>query len=219
MEKKLSIEQIALIEETLVLNGLKFDDLKLELTDHIASEIEELMEENTTSFEENFKVVFEKWSDQLRPSSSFWVGVLYSTPKIVMNKWVSITKKTLLVSFVGSFILSFITSFFNNKSVFVIAMEGIKCLFILVYGLYLVSYLLVLRSKTITVFSHIYKRTWYLFFFYPFGYGLDSLPHHYNSEVFFSLFFPLGILITAFLYLMLAYKHIQFNKHLSLSNV
>ena len=32
MEKKLTTEQIAYIDETLVLNGLNFDDLKIEAT-------------------------------------------------------------------------------------------------------------------------------------------------------------------------------------------
>jgi hypothetical protein len=33
-------QQIALIDETLVLNGFTYDDIKLELVDHIATEIE-----------------------------------------------------------------------------------------------------------------------------------------------------------------------------------
>lgn len=56
----LSTEQISIIEDTLVFNGLKFEDLKLEITDHISSEIEVLIEKNTLSFEENLKSVFEK---------------------------------------------------------------------------------------------------------------------------------------------------------------
>ena len=39
---KLTNQQIALIDETLVLNGLIYDDIKLEIMDHIASEIEVL---------------------------------------------------------------------------------------------------------------------------------------------------------------------------------
>ncbi|CAM2855380.1 hypothetical protein [Flavobacterium frigoris] len=42
MEKKLSAEQIALIDETLVLNGLTYDDIKLEVTYHLVTEIEVL---------------------------------------------------------------------------------------------------------------------------------------------------------------------------------
>ncbi|WP_016988952.1 hypothetical protein [Flavobacterium sp. ACAM 123] len=39
---KLTAPQIAFINETLVLNGLIYDDIKLEVMDHIASEIEVL---------------------------------------------------------------------------------------------------------------------------------------------------------------------------------
>ena len=51
---KLTAEQITEIEETLVLKGLKYDDLKLEVTDHIASEIEVLMQEENISFKVAF---------------------------------------------------------------------------------------------------------------------------------------------------------------------
>jgi hypothetical protein len=37
---KLTNQQIETIEETLVLNGVVYDDIKLELIDHIATEIE-----------------------------------------------------------------------------------------------------------------------------------------------------------------------------------
>jgi hypothetical protein len=37
---KLTNQQIETIEETLVLNGVVYDDIKLELVDHIATEIE-----------------------------------------------------------------------------------------------------------------------------------------------------------------------------------
>jgi hypothetical protein len=39
---KLTNQQIAFIDETLVLNSLTYDDIKLEVMDHIASEIEVL---------------------------------------------------------------------------------------------------------------------------------------------------------------------------------
>ena len=47
---KLTTEQIDHIEQTLVKNGLDFEDLKLELIDHIASEIEMTMTSDEMSF-------------------------------------------------------------------------------------------------------------------------------------------------------------------------
>ncbi len=43
MEKKLTAEQIAIIDETLVLKKLIYHDIKYEVVDHIASEIETIM--------------------------------------------------------------------------------------------------------------------------------------------------------------------------------
>jgi hypothetical protein len=52
---KLTNQQIT-IEETLVLNGVVYDDIKLELVDHIATEMEVLIEGNSLSFEENVQI-------------------------------------------------------------------------------------------------------------------------------------------------------------------
>ena len=46
---KLTTEQITQIDETLILNSLKYDDIKLEVTDHIASEIEFLKTQRSSS--------------------------------------------------------------------------------------------------------------------------------------------------------------------------
>jgi hypothetical protein len=39
--------------------------------DHIATEIESIIDESQFSFEENLKKVFAKWKNELTPSSSF----------------------------------------------------------------------------------------------------------------------------------------------------
>lgn len=220
---KLTAKQIDVIDQTLVLNGLKYDDIKLEVTDHIASEIEVLMEENLLSFEENLKLVFMKWSYQLKATHSPWVGVLYSVPKIVMDKWASITKKTFFISCLGSLIssliLSFITIFYKSGSVYDFIIQGTKYLLILAFALCLVGVILVYRSKNSTVFSHIFKRTWLMFFIYPiFRFGRSDLPHHNFFEAFISICSPIFILVTMFLYLVLVYRHLQFGKKLSLVN-
>jgi hypothetical protein len=90
---KLTTQQIAKIEETLVLNGLIYDDIKLEVTDHIASEIEAEMEEKEISFETAFKQAFENWEEQLKLSYSLWTGTKNVAPRIVIEKWESIHRK------------------------------------------------------------------------------------------------------------------------------
>ncbi|MFB0910933.1 MAG: hypothetical protein QMA99_08345, partial [Flavobacterium sp.] len=83
---KLTNQQITTIEQTLVLNGVVYDDIKLELLDHIATEIESIIDESQFSFEENLKKVFAKWKNELTPSSSFWIRNNKSIPKIVIQK-------------------------------------------------------------------------------------------------------------------------------------
>jgi 6-phosphogluconate dehydrogenase len=66
---KITNQQITTIEQTLVLNGVVYDDIKLELLDHIATEIESIIDESQFSFEENLKKVFAKWKNELTSSS------------------------------------------------------------------------------------------------------------------------------------------------------
>lgn len=87
---KLTTEQIQVIAETLDLNGLVYEDMKWELLDHIASEIENKMCLENCSFEETYKAVFENWKEQLRPKTyDFLFGYNLIGPRIIMDKMAS----------------------------------------------------------------------------------------------------------------------------------
>jgi hypothetical protein len=73
---KLTTEQIAKIEETLVLNGVVYEDIKLELIDHIASEIENNIGENNILSEAAFYQTFENWKQQLSPSHHYGLELM-----------------------------------------------------------------------------------------------------------------------------------------------
>ena len=77
---KLSAEQIKQIEEKLYVDyDFYYDDAKHEVIDHIASEIEEGMKND--SFETSFDKVFENWHDRLREVE--WSGMhLYGKIKM-----------------------------------------------------------------------------------------------------------------------------------------
>lgn len=97
---KLNKEQIQEIEYTLNKRGLDYIDLKYELLDHIATDIEQRMTKNELlSFDEAFNQAFDKWKDALRNSSSLLLGLAYSRPKIVVQACVNILKR-------GSFMLT-----------------------------------------------------------------------------------------------------------------
>ena len=61
-----------------------FDDLRVELLDHIASDVEALMENNSISFEDALPVVLYKWNDEI----SWDRNSKYNrVPKMVSKLW------------------------------------------------------------------------------------------------------------------------------------
>lgn len=65
---QLTNQQIDTINETLVLNGLMYDDIKLELVDHIASAIELAIDDKGVAFNDALKTAFSNWEGQLHAS-------------------------------------------------------------------------------------------------------------------------------------------------------
>ena len=224
---KLTNQQITQINEILVLNGLDYEDLKLEVTDHIASEIEVLMEENTLSFEDNLKTIFEKWKPELQPASSrIWLGSRIYVPKIILNKLIIESKKELfqgiLVLVILAFLLVMTSNFFKdiiftNYIVSFLRTVSVIGTFILVLGK-----AFILKAKTNTTYSLLFKRNFYLMLFYGIIIGIGIYPilpsgKSDNIKVF-SLIFTLSYLIIIFNMFRSLYKHFQFQKKLSLSN-
>ena len=93
---KLDKKQIQFIDETLKLNGVVYQDVKLELIDHIATDIEEYAQENNSDFVEAFKIVFEKWKPELEPTTGTILLVNdFKGPKIVVDRLISYSKQEL----------------------------------------------------------------------------------------------------------------------------
>ncbi|WP_413999719.1 hypothetical protein ACMDB5_03950 [Flavobacterium sp. W1B] len=164
---KLTEPQITLIEETLVLNGLNYDDIKLEVTDHIASEIEALMEDNTHSFEENLKIVFEKWAVQLKPTTyGLWLGYAYSGPKMVMDKMANFTKSELkwglLLAFFSTLIILLLYKIINNVDFLLVLDAMLKKLLIVVILTNIYFRITLFKTKVKTVYSTLFNRRFYI---------------------------------------------------------
>ena len=178
---KLTNQQIAQIEKTLVLNDLKYDDIKLEVIDHIASEIEVLMDENGISFEENLKLVFGKWAAQLKPTTyGLWLGYAYSGPKIVMDKMANFSKSEIKWGIVcGFFSASIIMLIYkiNNNINFLLMLGIILKAVLFVSALVTIYYRAILfKSKGRTTFSIMFKRRIYLSLYYAISIALDFYP-------------------------------------------
>jgi len=83
---ELTKPQIEKINQFLERKNLNYIDVKLEVLDHIVSDIEFLMIENEITFECAFLRTTSKWERHLRETSSFFFGIVFSAPKIVIEK-------------------------------------------------------------------------------------------------------------------------------------
>lgn len=218
---KLSIEQIAKIEETLVLNGVVYDDIKLELIDHIASEIEKNIGENNILFEAAFYQTFENWKQQLSPRSSLWIGANDVAPQIVIDKIILSSKKlfirALFFVLITTIVLTALIRNFNNE----LALENIRKLLRVVFILELlfvvVCKFLIWKSKSVTSYGLIYKKLnifslGVLLIFL----GIGILPLfptkadlgiNLSSNFFASIYFILPLF-----YIKIAFNHFQFER-------
>ncbi len=95
------------------LKTLKFDyqDLNLEILDHIAAEIEEQMQKNNLDFKTAFALTRIKWHRNFRKISSFYFGHFYAAPKIVIEK----AKKIYRPFYFGLFFSYFIPLILVNQ--------------------------------------------------------------------------------------------------------
>jgi hypothetical protein len=100
---ELSKEQIQRVEHYLNVKDITYIDLRMEVLDHIISDIEAKMKKEDLDFETIFYNVTDKWNKHLDESSSWLFGLTYSAPKIVMDK----AKKSFLKWFLLLPILGF----------------------------------------------------------------------------------------------------------------
>jgi hypothetical protein len=223
---KLTAEQIDQIEETLVLNGLEYDDIKLEVTDHIASEIEDKIINEEVSFELVFKEVLEKWKPELRPSSyGLWLGRGYSGPKIVIDKMASYTKSRFWYITLGAVPLTLIATafihFFNTETFTYFFTKAIRILFATEVFFVTIAWIIIWKYKSKTTFSYLFKKRSVLVFFQPLLLGVGVVPIkliNIDADVqmgFIYLFFI--ILLFFMIDFVLVFQHIRVIKKQSLS--
>jgi len=220
---KLTTQQIAQIEETLVLNGLKYYDIKLEVTDHIASEIEEKLCDEKSSFEVVFDEVLEKWKPELQPSFSGLIG--FTNPKIMTVKCHKIVKRQLFtVITISSLITLSLMVFVRNSSsgLVITNSQGVLRSFVLIeFCLVILAWGLIWKSKIQTTYSYLMKKKSFGLILFLFMIGMGGFPvrlNHPDAKIaFVSVFFALTYVLITGIYLQLAYKHLQFKKKLSIS--
>jgi hypothetical protein len=221
---KLTTEQIATIEETLVLNGVVYDDIKIELVDHIATEIEAEVSIEENDFEDVLKEVFEKWKPQLRPTShNLLLGYGFVAPKVISDKFAEDKKKELITTGIIVSLLTVLILWIGNKFqspsilagiVFVLQTTSVVGVLLIISGR-----LFVLKSKLNTSYLFWFNKVFYLLLLYGLLIGFvffPILPSNKNTDI------KVGGLIVTLIYLFLIYrslklfyKHFQFEKKIS----
>ncbi len=229
---KLDKQQIQLIDETLVLNKVVYDDIKLELTDHIASDIEEIMSDENVSYDTAFKEAFEKWSVQVKPKTGFWnpeknrftFSKMDVQPKLIMDKLERIAKLQLLNMIIFSTVItSFVFGIMNiyDRSVVLSTVgEVYKILSLVLIGLLLLGRIFMLKFKRVTTYGHLFKVGFFRIIWMPFFNliwinSLNHFKHPSLTQTILIVFVMTFGLVRGLLSLRLLYKHFQFEKQLS----
>jgi hypothetical protein len=218
---KLTKHQIELIDESLISNDVIYVDVKYELMDHIASEIEHEIENNNSNFEDAFAIIFEKWKELLQSSSNpTWLGILLHGPKVVVDIWVSYTKKQLLYSLIYGLLFSTaLTSFlhfYHQKNIISIVNDSIKVLCSLILIATIVGFILIKQSKIKTAYGHMSKRRSFFAVVPFYFFGLNQRNYFYlydfgNSWAtnFIGIFLILFLLLIPYLNLKLVLEHFK----------
>ena len=82
---EITTKQIQQVETYLDKKNFDFIDLKVEVLDHMISDIESFLDRNY-SFENAFKITILKWEKYFKETSSFYFGLHYHESKIVVKK-------------------------------------------------------------------------------------------------------------------------------------
>lgn len=221
---KLTNQQLTIIEETLILNGVVYDDIKLELIDHIASEIEAETINDSKSFKIILKEVLEKWKPELQPSFSGLIG--FTNPRIMTVKCHKIVKRQLFTVIIFSSLITLALMVFvrnSNYGLVLTNLQGALRSFVLVeFCLVILAWGLLWKSKHQTTYSYLMKKKSFGLIIFLFMIGIGGFPvrlNHPDAKIaFVSVFFAITYVLITGIYLQLAYKHFQFEKKLSISN-
>tara|TARA_R110002126_G_scaffold291693_1_gene455361 strand:- start:15898 stop:16560 length:663 start_codon:yes stop_codon:yes gene_type:complete len=74
------------IEHFLNNNNITYVDIRLETYDHIVTDIEEKIKNQKMSFDTAFSMVTNSWKKHIKETSSFYFGMYYTAPKMVVEK-------------------------------------------------------------------------------------------------------------------------------------
>ena len=215
---KLTVEQIECINQTLIKKGVKFDDLKMEVLDHIASQIEYEMATTQKTFPETYNQVFERWNAEFKPTRAFFSLKIYY-PKIARSKFGNQIKLEIFSTITIAAVLFFSFQLVLDSNAKLQFIFWIKKVFLYFYigtilSLFVFKFFNA-KSKVSSTFKHSFDARFPSIFIWLAFIFNDNIPQDTTNQNLFVL--SMGCL---FMYLLstiyLGFKHYQFQKKFSI---
>ena len=179
---KLDKEQVELINSFLVKNEIVFDDIRYEIIDHIACDVEENYAE--IPFPDAIKKVLKKWESQIQMSNSLWVISWSNFPRIITNKLKQLSIPQVIV-FSLILVVSLILNLYFPKvsDAFMVYEKP----FIIVYALWFACLSIlgirIFFTKAHTTYKYMFKRNFYMIYLFTmvlsfsYSYGVIMLTY------------------------------------------
>lgn len=136
---ELTEQQLQRVEHYLNIKHITYIDLRMEVLDHIVSDIETKMIKENLDFETVFYNVTDKWNKQLKETTSMFFGLGFSAPKLVIQKAKKVYWKQYILLFTSYFLPFSLLNHFNLKIQnstefnFFFILKGILILFFLAF--------------------------------------------------------------------------------------
>ena len=203
-------EQLQRVAHYLNVKGITYIDLRMEVFDHIVSDIEAKMMAKNLDFETTFYSVTSKWNKHLKQKSSLYFGLSYALPKIVLDKAKKVYKKWYFLSFLVYFVpyilldnvnLTFSQNSINKLNVFLQILT--VCTLLVFCCLLLIKF----KEKNKTTYSFILKTlSWNFIIGFIILFYLNDNPKDDLQK------YPISFLV-AFIFMTYSYFHF-YKKHL-----
>jgi len=153
---ELTKEQIQRIDKYLDIKGVKLIDFRIEIFDHIISQIEQKLEVKNSDFETVFYQVTHEWNKQLNETTSWIFGLMYPAPKIVIKRAKKIFTHYFIISFLPILIIFIILL---NKKILLSETIGYSTIVLTIILLFISSFYTfkIWKSKEKTIYKFIVK--------------------------------------------------------------
>ncbi|MBC5838479.1 hypothetical protein [Flavobacterium muglaense] len=215
---QLTTEQIECINQTLIEKGIKFDDIKLEVLDHIATEIEIEMEVSNNDFPIVYNQVFDNWREEFKLTRDFFS--LQSTyPRLVNSKLKNQFKREVILSVVSSILLIISFQLVNNTQEKLEFIRLVKDVLIYAYCTTTAVALMIkvwnLKSKVTSTYKHLFDSRFTVLIIFISLIINPGIPHDLtNQNVYVGTISCFFVFLLSIIYL--GMKHIQFQRKFSI---